>query len=163
MIAVATRPKVKNLGDLLRDLGGINPDRVVFDPPPGRATLRDLIRINAKKEGIYELVNGTLVEKAMAWSGSTVTVRLSRFLDGFVDENDLGTVTAPDGMYRFRPKLIREPDIAFISWESLGQREVPNRPVSDIPPDLAVEVLSEGNTRAEMERKRAEYFRAGVR
>src|SRR5262249_41032220 len=34
--------------------------------------------------------------------------------------------------------------------------------VPAVVPDLAVEVLSESNTRAEMARKREEYFRAGV-
>jgi Uma2 family endonuclease len=35
--------------------------------------------------------------------------------------------------------------------------------VPQLAPDLAVEVLSPSNTRAEMARKRGEYFRAGVR
>jgi Uma2 family endonuclease len=35
--------------------------------------------------------------------------------------------------------------------------------VPEIVPDLAVEVLSDGNTYAEMARKRREYFHAGVR
>ncbi|MEZ6153440.1 MAG: Uma2 family endonuclease [Pirellulaceae bacterium] len=33
----------------------------------------------------------------------------------------------------------------------------------EIVPDIAIEVLSEGNTYAEMSRKRREYFHAGVR
>src|SRR5206468_1626606 len=36
-------------------------------------------------------------------------------------------------------------------------------PILDRAPDLAVEVLSKGNTRAEMDRKLREYFAAGVR
>ncbi len=35
---------------------------------------------------------------------------------------------------------------------------VPGEPVPNLAPDLAVEVLSEGNTRTEMERKLKEYF-----
>jgi Uma2 family endonuclease len=35
--------------------------------------------------------------------------------------------------------------------------------IPDLAPDLAVEVLSEGNTKAEMVRKVREYFEAGVR
>lgn len=167
MAAVATRrktcPKYSHFGELLRDLGDISPDRVAFDPPPGRATLRDLHRINALKQGIFELVDGTLVEKAMAWSGSIVTARLIRLVGAHVDDNDLGVMTAPDGMYRFKPKLVREPDISYMSWERLGRRDIPSRNVSDIPPDLAVEVLSDANTPAEMARKREEYFNAGVR
>jgi Uma2 family endonuclease len=40
---------------------------------------------------------------------------------------------------------------------------VPEAPIPDLAPDLAVEVLSESNTAAEMARKREEYFAAGVR
>ncbi len=37
------------------------------------------------------------------------------------------------------------------------------QPLPDLVPDLAVEVLSEGNTRREMEQKLREYVTAGVR
>jgi Uma2 family endonuclease len=36
------------------------------------------------------------------------------------------------------------------------------KPIPDLAPDLAVEMLSEGNTKAEMARKVQEYFDAGV-
>jgi Uma2 family endonuclease len=39
---------------------------------------------------------------------------------------------------------------------------VPREPIADLVPDLAVEVISAGNTRQEMERKLREYFQAGV-
>jgi hypothetical protein len=41
--------------------------------------------------------------------------------------------------------------------------ELPAGPVPDMVPDLAVEVISEGNTEEEMERKLKEYFTAGAR
>ena len=40
---------------------------------------------------------------------------------------------------------------------------MPPDPIPDLVPDLAVEVLSESNTCAEMSKKRGEYFSAGVR
>ena len=40
---------------------------------------------------------------------------------------------------------------------------MPSEPIPDLAPDLAVEVLSESNTEAEMTRKRQDYFTAGVR
>ena len=46
--------------------------------------------------------------------------------------------------------------------ESVDRLKVPKEPVPALVPDLAVEVLSEGNTDAEMERKLKDYFRAGV-
>ena len=66
-------------------------------------------------------------------------------------------------MLRLAPGLVRIPDISFISWDRLPQRRVPRQPIPDLVPDLAVEVLSEGNTPREMEQKLQEYFTAGVR
>ncbi|HQU41588.1 MAG TPA: Uma2 family endonuclease, partial [Pirellulales bacterium] len=40
---------------------------------------------------------------------------------------------------------------------------ITEEPVPNIVPDLAVEVLSEGNTKPEMDRKLDDYFGAGVR
>jgi Uma2 family endonuclease len=49
-----------------------------------------------------------------------------------------------------------------ISWDRLPGRESPRKPIPDLAPDLAVEMLGEGNTKAEMTRKLQEYFDAGV-
>ena len=40
---------------------------------------------------------------------------------------------------------------------------MPTKPVPEIAPDLAVEILSTSNTRREMELKRMDYFRVGCR
>jgi Uma2 family endonuclease len=62
-----------------------------------------------------------------------------------------------------RPGLVRMADVAFISWERLPGRRVPTESIPDLAPDLAVEVLSEGNTKPEMEQRLKDYFLAGVR
>jgi Uma2 family endonuclease len=59
--------------------------------------------------------------------------------------------------------LVRLPDVGFVSWDRLPGRRVPDEPIPNVVPDLAVEVLSPSNTAREMSRKRGEYFRAGVR
>jgi Uma2 family endonuclease len=61
------------------------------------------------------------------------------------------------------PGLVRGPDVAFISWDRFPNRRLPAERVPGVAPDLAVEVLSEGNTEAEMARKLEEYFATGVR
>jgi Uma2 family endonuclease len=66
-------------------------------------------------------------------------------------------------MLRLAPGLVRIPDLSFISWDKLPGRLLPAKPVPNLAPDLAVEILSEGNTKAEMDRKVGEYFDAGVR
>ena len=54
------------------------------------------------------------------------------------------------------------PDVAFISHDRIAALK--GRPaVIPFAPDLAVEVISSGNTRKEMERKLHEYFDAGVK
>jgi Uma2 family endonuclease len=75
----------------------------------------------------------------------------------------LGIVTGTDGTMKLWQGLIRLPDVAYVSWDRIPGRCIPKEPVPDIVPDLAVEVLSASNTRAEMDRKRREYFEAGVR
>jgi Uma2 family endonuclease len=54
------------------------------------------------------------------------------------------------------------PDVAFVSWDRLPGRKQPKKPIPHLAPDLAVEVLSKSNTKAEMARKLKEYFEAGV-
>jgi Uma2 family endonuclease len=55
------------------------------------------------------------------------------------------------------------PDVLFFSkprWKSLKH---PKEPITEIAPDLVVEILSRKNTKAEMSRKRREYFASSVR
>src|SRR5207302_308329 len=55
------------------------------------------------------------------------------------------------------------PPNRILLFPSPGTATEPDEPIPELAPDLAVEVLSESNTRAEMDRKRQEYFRAGTR
>jgi len=57
----------------------------------------------------------------------------------------------------------RIPDVCFIRWERFPNRQLPREPIPSLAPDLAVEVLSEGNTEGEMQRKLYDYFTAGIR
>lgn len=149
--------------DLLNDLGGIAPSRVRIKPPLGMATEADLIGVNAEKKGIFELVGGVLVEKGMGYTESALALVLAGYLRAFVIAHNLGVVSGADGMMRLFPGLVREPDVAFTSWDRIPSRRFPTEPIASFVPDLAVEVLSLSNTPAEMARKRREYFQAGVR
>lgn len=153
----------QSLEDLLEALGSIEPRRVRFKSTPGTATEADLIRINDRKQGIFELIDGVLVEKPMGLMESLLAGAIIAILRGFVVPRNLGIVTAPDGMMRLFPGTVRVPDVAFISWDRAPDRRVPMGAMSEFAPDLAVEVLSPSNTRAEMTRKRWDYFAAGVR
>ena len=61
-------------------------------------------------------------------------------------------------MIRLAPGLIRIPDVSFISWHRLPGRTIPHEAILSTAPDLAVEVLSPGNTQREMQAKLKEYF-----
>lgn len=150
------------LPERIIELGGVPADRVLRDPLPGKATFEDLLKVN-ESGGCYELVDGTLVEKAMGWQESLIALALGSLLRNFVNSRNLGMVTGPDGFTRILGSLVRGPDVAFYSWTRLPNQRLPEEQVPECVPDLAVEVLSLGNTLAEMSRKRREYFHAGVR
>lgn len=148
------------MADLLHRLGDVPPDRVRFTPVPGTATIDDLLR--AENEGC-ELIEGTLVEKSMGVRESLLAIYLGELLGPLVRGQNLGILTGADGTYELISGLVRLPDLAFVSWDRLPNRRLPEEPVPNVVPDLAVEVLSAGNTLGEMARKRREYFTAGVR
>ena len=55
------------------------------------------------------------------------------------------------------------PDVAVILRSRLPNGKLPKKQICPVPPDLAVEILSPGNTRKEIKRKLREYFDSGVR
>ena len=160
MSATLAPPEPQTLADLVESLGDIPLSRVRLDPPPGRATEDDLLRLRADRP--YELVDGTLVEKVMGWKEAALAIWLSHQIMKYLDEHDLGELGGPDATLRpFGRGWVRVPDLAFVLWENVPSDDAPQIP--DLAPDLAVEVLSPSNTPKEMARKRKEYFRAGTR
>ncbi len=150
------------LADLLERLGGISPQRVRLRPPPGTATEKDLIEALDHTNRLYELVEGTLVEKTVGYREGSLAFWLGHLLQSFLDRHDLGNLAGPDATMRLMPKLVRLPDVSFVRWEKFPGRVLPSEPIPDLVPDLAVEVLSKGNTPGEMQRKLREYFLTGV-
>ncbi len=152
-----------SLEDRICDLGGIDVSRVRLGPAPGHATIEDLIAVSSDEGRLYELVDNTLVEKAMGWQESLLAMVLSRWMGNYLEGKRLGVVTGPDGMTRLFGDLVRGPDVAFVSWSRMPGGVLPIEPVPNLIPDFVIEVLSISNTRSEMARKRREYFQAGVR
>ena len=112
----------------------------------------------------HELVRGELVEVTPPGiSHGRRSVRIGRLLDEFVEDSDLGMVGVESGFYLERdPDTVRGPDVWFISRHRLDP-DADVEGFSDIVPDLAVEVVSPGDTYAEVTDKVDEYLRAGVR
>src|SRR5262249_41416701 len=113
---------------------------------------------------ICELIDGVLVEKAMGARESILAGHIHVALASHVEKmgDDPGVFLGAAGTLEMLPGLVRIPDLSFVSWERVGADEWPEEPVPDLVPDLAVEVLSASNTKAEMARKLRDYFAAGV-
>jgi Uma2 family endonuclease len=162
---IAALPSVATaatVAELLERLGNIPPDRVLLQPALGTATEQDVLRLAEHEDRLCELVDGVLVEKPMGTPEAVVAMAVSRALDVFVDDADLGIVLPPDGMLRLSPGLVRIPDVSFISRARLAGRRIADHRLLPLAPNLAIEVLSHSNTDAEMRRKIGEYFGYGA-
>jgi Uma2 family endonuclease len=148
--------------DVIARFGDIPIARIRTTPPPGEATEADVIELHDHHDRLYELIDGTLVEKAMGWRESELAIIIARLLGNFVAEHRLGKVLGSDGMFRLKPAHIRIPDVAFISKDRFVERTLTPGAFWELGFDLAVEVISPSNTRREMERKLVDYFAAGV-
>lgn len=146
----------------LHDLGNIPTSRVRTDPTPGTATAEDVTRIRDTERRLFELVDGTLVEKSKGWQESLLAGILLHWLHSYLDSNRLGVATGADGMTRLFGDTVRSPDVAFVAWERMPNGQIPKDPIPDLVPNFVIEVLSPSNTYAEMSRKRRECFHAGV-
>jgi Uma2 family endonuclease len=113
----------------------------------------------------YELVRGEL--RKMSPSGhkhGEVAVRFTWRLAQRVEPNGLGKVYAAETGFLLssNPDTVRAPDVAFVSRKRIEE-------VGDVKgfwpgaPDLAVEVISPGDSYAEVEEKVFEWLDAGSR
>ncbi|HEY2588652.1 MAG TPA: Uma2 family endonuclease [Tepidisphaeraceae bacterium] len=150
-----------NAAEWLHALGDLPLERIVFYPWPGTATEADLLRFVERDKRLCELIDGTLVEKSPGLYEAIIAANLAAFLNRFVLTRKSGAVAGPNCTLRMASTgRIRLPDVCFIAAERLPKTR---EPVSTLAPDLAVEVLSETNTRLEMDQKLNEYFRSGTR
>jgi len=160
--AVALSPLVfTNVEELQAHLGGIPLSRIRLFLKAAAATEKDLLDIDANEDRPCELIDGILVEKAMGSYESWLASVLIYFITAYLEDNDLGVVLGEAGFLRLFPGRVRAPDVSFISWKRMPRHEFPKAAIASLTPDLAVEILSEGNTEAEMEKKLKDYFRAG--
>ena len=113
----------------------------------------------------YELVRGEL--RRMTPAGSEhgrITVRITWRLAKHVEENQLGTVYAAETGFRLatNPDTVRAPDAAFVSRErveAVGEVEG----FWPEAPQVAVEVISPGDSYADVEEKVFDWLNAGTK
>jgi Uma2 family endonuclease len=155
-------PEVWTVADMQERLGGIPAERILVVPPLGTATVADVERVRNARGRVCELVDGTLVEKAVGYYESNLAGVLIHIIRQFLDANNLGMVLGEAGTLEILSDIVRAADVSFIRWERFPDDKLPEEPIPNIVPNLAVEILSKSNTPAEMKRKRGEYFDAGV-
>ena len=151
------------IADLMQRFGPMPLARICQSPPPGRGTEQDVLEWESRENRLFELVDTVLLEKTLGFYEAYLASLLVTHLTNFVQQNQLGIVTGADGMMRLAPGIVRIPDVAFLSWDRLPDRQVPREPLPSVVPDLAVEILSTSNTQQEMQGKLRDYFAAGVR
>ena len=151
-----------SLAERLEDLGSISAQRLRLSPAPGTASIDDLEVANAEGTTLCELFDQTLVEKAVGFGSSVVAAAILSILRQFVSTRRLGLISGADGMFQLLANVVRAPDVAFVSRNQLPQGRFSTDAFPPLAPELVVEVLSAGNTKAEMSRKRIEYFHSGT-
>jgi Uma2 family endonuclease len=162
-MTTALEPMVWTAVDLAERFGAIPLHRIRTTPPPGLATEEDAIELTERKVGIFELVDGILLGKNIGAFESLLALEIGRLLGNFVRPRKLGFVLGEAGMLRLAPGLIRIPDVAFLSIDKFPGGRLPREAAWSVGPDLAVEVISQGNTEKEMAEKLRDYFAAGSR
>src|SRR5215213_3127455 len=117
------------------------------------------------KQCRFELIRGELKVMSLAKPlHGAICSRLHIKIGSFVEEHDLGeSFGAETGFLLERdPDSVLGPDVAFVSHERLASAENFEK-YFPFAPDLAVEVLSPGNTAREINEKVSMYFAAGSR
>lgn len=112
----------------------------------------------------YEIINGELIN--MGNSGALhgyVCSTLMILLGGYVRQHNLGAMLDSSTAFKMKNGNKRSPDIAFFAKERLQGMAVLPSGYLEGAPDLAVEVLSPGNTVEEIDDKLTEYFENGSR
>ena len=125
-------------------------------------TADDLLRF--PKDGKrYELVKGELLEIAPPGDEhGEIAAIIAHTLRAFVVEHGLGSVRVESGFQLSRePDTVRAPDVAFIAKERL----IRPRPKGYYPgaPDVAIEILSPGDTFREVQERIEAWLSAGAK
>jgi Uma2 family endonuclease len=113
----------------------------------------------------YELVQGDLIRMSPAGDEhGEITVKITAPLFDYVNAHNLGKVYAAETGFLIRqdPDSVRAPDVAFVSRQRIeAAGRIKSYRIG--APDLAVEVLSPGDSARYIESKVMEWLDAGAR
>src|SRR5882724_13098903 len=115
---------------------------------------------------IHEVVNGELIKSPKNnFQHEQICERLNFALESFNRIHRLGAVFGSSMGYWMENRNCRAPDVSFVPKERLLRLGFKPDSKTFFPgaPDLAVEVLSPGNSRAEIDERLADFFASGAR
>ncbi len=118
----------------------------------------------------FELQDGKIIPKGGVVESDmptgaihgVVTDELSSRLSVFVRENKLGKTFAAETGFVLREGTVRGADVSFVGNGKLSKYRITEK-FYPVAPDLAVEVISPGNSFDEIQEKILEYLAAGTK
>jgi Uma2 family endonuclease len=130
-----------------------------------RLTADDLLKLPMGKGKRYELVAGELREMAPAgYRHGKDTIRIGAIIHNYVAPRHLGDVVAAETgfLLRTNPDYVRAPDCAFVA---AGRLPAGPDPVgyAAFAPDFVVEVVSPGDTAADVQEKIVQWLQSGTK
>ena len=111
-----------------------------------------------------ELVDGEVIElPGGTWLHADIVIHIFTIIHAYVRQHGLGRAYADGLTYLLLsdPDTMRIPDISFIPQERIPESG-PTSSYARVLPALVVEVVSLGNTAAELRRRTRDYIEAGV-
>jgi Uma2 family endonuclease len=132
---------------------------------PRLYTADELLRLSSKGDQRYALMRGDLITMAPAGAEhGDRALNLGARMRIFADDHDLGTVFAAETGFQleYNPDTVLAPDAAFVRKERLPVGKLPTGYFPGAP-DLAVEVVSPGDTRRKVNDKVAAWLHFGTR
>ena len=153
-----------SVADLVASLGGIPAERVQMSPWPGTATEEDALHANDHQaQRSCELIAGVLVEKAaISFLEDIYATVLIYHPQVYLRAHRIGKAATAGACYRMKSGNVRLPDVSVCLNDKFPTGKVERLPIANFAPDLAVEVLSQHNTKREIEEKCSEYFASGT-
>lgn len=139
-------------------------EAVTSEVPLRHITAQELLRYRHEPYR-QELIDGTLHEmEPTGAEHGLVEGRIFALLARHVEAARLGTAFVGEVGFQIAsdPDTVRAPDVAFVMRERVAETGIP-RGFWPGPPDLAVEVVSPGDTHSEVQGKALQWLGAGAR
>lgn len=129
-------------------------------------TLEDFQRFTEQHDGVYELIDGEIVEMSPNFSNAYFEGRLLTMINNWIwaQSPEPGRATGSDGGYVMPNGQQFNPDVGYITTERMPQRPEASKP-APMPPDFAAEFVSPSDLEHKtlrIDKKLATYLAAKV-